>query len=133
VLAAHEELARGAGTLKYETQVYHLTPDGVPSVFVRAIWHAAGRQAFAAAVWMRADTGEIIWKNVRPASWIGMWEFHRGVDLTQLGLVLNVVDTNGDGWAEILFAQIGYEGIGVSVLDVRTSFEPIGAGYGYGC
>ena len=72
VLDARDALARGAGTLTYDAQPYRLTPDGVPSIFVRAIWRAAGRQAFAAALWLRADTGEILWKNLRPASWIGM-------------------------------------------------------------
>jgi hypothetical protein len=133
VLAAHEALARGAGTLTYDAQPYRLTPDGVPAIFVRAIWRAAGRQAFAAAVWLRADTGEILWKNMRPAAWIGMYEFQRGVLHEQLGLVLNVVDSNGDGWAEIVFAQMGYESVGVSLLDVRSAFEPVGSGYSYGC
>ena len=105
----------------------------MPSIFVRAIWRAAGRQAFAAALWLRADTGEILWKNLRPASWIGMHVFHSGLVQEQLGLVLNVVDSNGDGWAEIVFAQVGYEGVGISLLDVRSDFTPVGAGYSYGC
>jgi hypothetical protein len=134
VLDAQDALARGAGTLTYDAQPYRLTPDGVPSIFVRAIWRAAGRQAFATAVWLRADTGDTLWKNLRPAHWIGMYEFHRGgVHQEQLGLVLNVVDSNGDGWAEIVFAQLGYESVNVTLIDMRSGFAPVGTGYSYGC
>jgi hypothetical protein len=132
VLDAQEALARGAATLAYDAQPYRLD-GGAPLIFVRAVWRAAGRQAFAAAVWLRADTGEIVWQNMRPAMWIGMREFRRGVVPEQLGLVLNVVDRDRDGRAEILFAQLGYESVGISLLDSRTAFQPVGAGYSYGC
>lgn len=126
------ELRPGA-TLAYDAQPYRLTPDGIPSIFVRALWRAGGRQVFAAAVWLRADTGEVLWSNRRVASWIAAGEFRRGLVTENLGIILNVVDGNGDGWAEIVYAQLGYESVGVTLLDVRASFAPIGRGYSYGC
>jgi hypothetical protein len=62
-----------------------------------------------------------------------MREFRGGVSQAQLGLVLNVVDRDGDGWAEIVFAQEGYEGASIESLDTRTGFSPTGIKYFFGC
>jgi hypothetical protein len=133
VLRSHEALAEGAATVTYDAQPYRLTPDGAPRIFVRAIWRVGEQQAFAAAAWIRADTGEVVWKNLRPASWVTMERFRAGVSQSQLGLVLNVVDRDGDGWAEIVFAQEGYEGASIELLETGTDFSRTGIEYGYGC
>ncbi len=77
LVRSHEALAEGSATVTYDAQPYRLTPDGAPRIFVRAIWRVGEQQAFAAAAWIRADTGEVVWKNLRPASWITMREFRR--------------------------------------------------------
>jgi hypothetical protein len=133
VLRSHETLSKGAATVTYDAQPYRLTPDGAPRIFVRAIWRVGEQQAFAAAAWIRADTGEIVWKNLRPASWITMESFREGVSQSQLGLVLNVVDRDGDGWAEIVFAQEAYESASIELLETRTAFGRTGIHYFYGC
>ena len=127
-------LARGEGRLTYDAQSYRLTPDGVPRVFVRARWHVGSRLGFAAAFWVREDSGEIVWQNLRPASWLRMRLFQGEIHTSQLGLVLNVVDRDRDGWAEVIFLQGGYEGVGVEVLDVSDDgLKPAGISYSYGC
>jgi hypothetical protein len=127
-------LARGAGVLAYDAQPYRLTPDGVPLVFVRAQWRVGSRPGFAASFWIRSDTGAIVWKNVGPASWLRMFEFQGEIDITQLGLVLNVLDRDRDGWAEVIFLQAGYESLGVSLYTISSSgFTPAGTSYAYGC
>jgi hypothetical protein len=63
-----------------------------------------------------------------------MWEFQGHVAREHLGLVLNVFDRDYDGWGEVLFAQGGYEGARVSLLEYSpTGFQPTGIAYGYGC
>ena len=127
-------LARGAGVLAYDAQPFRLTPDGVPHVFVRAQWRVGSRPGFAASFWIRWDTGAIVWKNVNPASWLRMFEFQGEIDTTQLGLVLNVIDRDRNGWAELIFLQAGYESIGVSLYTISSSgFTPAGISYAYGC
>ncbi len=127
------ELRTGAARLTHDAQPYRLTPDGAPLIFVRAIWREGERQVFAAAVWLRADTGEVVWKNPRPAAWIGAREFRRGLVTEHLGFILNVVDSNNDGWGEVVFGQLGYESVGVSLLDARSGFSAAATGYTYGC
>lgn len=127
------ELRTGAERPDYDAQPYRLTPDGPPLIFVRAFWRAGGRQVFAAAVWLRADTGEVVWKNPRIAAWLGAGEFRRGLMTENLGLVLNVVDSDDDGWGEVVFGQLGYESVGVSLLDARSGFTAAATGYTYGC
>jgi hypothetical protein len=127
-------LARGEGRLTYDTQAYRLTPDGVPLVFVRARWHVGSRLGFAAAFWVREDSGKIVWQNLRPASWLRMRLFQGEIHTSQLGLVLNVVDRDRDGWAEVIFMHAGYEGLGVEVLDLSADgLKPAGVSYSYGC
>jgi len=51
-----------------------------------------------------------------------------------LGLVLNVLDRNGDGWGEVLMAQGGYESMSLSLVEYSASgFHPTGIEYAYGC
>ena len=94
--------------------------------FVRAEWLVEGRQGFAASLWLRTEPRvEIIEANVRPASWLRMFLFRGHVAREQLGLVLNVVDWNRDGWGEVLFLESGYEGFSISLRQYSaTGFTP---------
>ena len=63
-----------------------------------------------------------------------MFESQGELYTPQLGLVLNVVDRDRDGWAEVIFLQAGYESIGVSLYTFSSSgFKPAGIAYAYGC
>lgn len=123
-------LHAGAGR-SYDAQPYRLTPDGAPFVFVRATWHTEGRPTFVASLWVRGDTGEVAWREVLPAERLRIFE--RGMPPELPGLVLNVVDRDRDGWAEIVFVQVGYEGVEVSLREARARFQPSGISYHYGC
>jgi hypothetical protein len=130
LLDAEENVIRGAA-LSFDAQPYQLTPGSVPHIFVRAFWRVRGHQVFAAALWIRA--GEVVRSDFRPAAWLRMSLFQGGLVPEQLGQVLNVVDRDRDGWAEIIVGHVGYEGRGISLLDVRSGFTPTGVEYGYGC
>ena len=39
-----------------------------------------------------------------------MFEFQGAISTPNLGLILNVVDRNRDGWGEVIVADVGYEG-----------------------
>jgi hypothetical protein len=63
-----------------------------------------------------------------------MFEFQRKVSREHLGLVLNVLDTDRDGWGEVLIAQGGSESMGIELLEYSASgFQPTGSSYSYGC
>ena len=128
-------LDAGKGRLMYDTQSFHLSPDGVPVHFVRARWLVGQEQGFAVSVWVRGDaTLEVIQTNLRPASWLRMFEFEGVVSTENLGLILNVIDRNRDGWGEVIVFDGGYEGFALSTLEYSsTGFQPVGTGYAGGC
>jgi hypothetical protein len=129
-----QALAGGGGRLWYDVQAFRLAPDAVPLYFVRATWRVGGQQAFAAALWMRGDSLEIVRSDLRPASWLTMFEFQGRLSNEQLGLVLNVLDRNHDGWGEILFAQGGYESLSIEELTFSPAgLASTGTTYSYGC
>jgi hypothetical protein len=132
-LDAQAVLERGGASLSYDAQPYRLTPDGATLVFLRAIWRVNDRQVFAATAWIRGDTGEIVRRDLRGATMLRLFLFHGGVSAEHLGLVLNVVDRDGDSWAEVIVGQTGYEGAGIELLDARSAFRPSGIAYSYGC
>jgi len=134
--ALDEATGRGEGKLTYDIQSFRLSPDAVPIHFVRAQWMVRGRQGFAATLWLRgAQSLEVVEQNVRPASWLHMFEFFRGgVAREHLGLILNVFDRNQDGWGELLMAHGGYESMAISLVEYSASgFHPTGIEYAYGC
>jgi hypothetical protein len=120
--AADDELARGNVRLLYDVQSFGLDPRGGTTYFVRARWLAGGTPAFATSVWVRGDPLQIVEADTAPASWLRTFEFQNEIDTVQLGLVLNVIDQDGDGWAEIIFARGGYESLEIGVLE----FSPEG-------
>jgi hypothetical protein len=128
-------LARGRGKLTYDVQAFQLNPDGVPLYFVRARWHVDGLLGFAASLWLRGEQKPVILQSdLRPASWLRMFMFQGRLAPSKLGLVLNVTDRDNDGWGEILFAQEGYESVGIQLLEYSPSgFVPSGVSYSHGC
>jgi len=117
-----DALERGEGQLRYEVQAFRLTPDRVPVLFVRAEWIVGWRQGFAGSLWLRGgDTLEVLETDAgfgisRPMS------FEDNVHPFEMGLVLNVLDRDGDGWGEVLLSMDGYESRTISLLE----FSPAG-------
>jgi hypothetical protein len=119
-------LLAGTGRLVYDVQAYRLAPGTDRTLFVRARWFVGTRLGFAAAVWLRdrGDDGpfEIVEQTLDAASWLRMSLFRYGIHDSHLGLVLNVLDSDGDGWGEILFAREGYESVEIGARE----FSPAG-------
>jgi hypothetical protein len=130
-----EGLAGGRGRLSYDVQPFRLGPGTAPLYFVRAIWRVEGRPGFAAAVWLRGEGMlEVVRLDLRPASWLRMFEFQGEISNDQLGMVLNVFDIDQDGWGEVLFAQGGYESMGLELREYSADwFQSMGVGYSFGC
>lgn len=127
-------LSAGRARLFYDLQPFRLSPDGVPYYFVRAMWRVDGRLAFAVSLWLRGDDLTVVWRSLRPAAWLRMSEFQGRISTEHLGFVLNVIDREGDGWAEVLFGWGGYESRSVEEWRLSTfGFEPTGVSYAYGC
>jgi hypothetical protein len=129
-------LAAGRGRLTYDTQSVRLSPDGAAIYFVRAIWYVGQRKGFAGSFWLRRTAGglDVIRRDVRPAAWLRMPEFRGEVARPQLGLVLNVVDRDGDGWGEVIVAQAGYESMAIALFELsRDGLEAAAIRYDYGC
>ncbi len=134
--AADDALQSGRGELAYDIQSFRLAPDGVLIHFVRAEWTVRRRQGFATTLWVRGDGPvEVIQTDLRPASWLRMSEFFRGgVAREHLGLILNVLDRDQDGWGEVLLAQRGYESTSLRPLEYSPAgFLAAGIEYAFGC
>ena len=102
----------------YNVQAFQLSPDRVPVLFVRAEWLVGRRQGFVASLWLRAGRADGSARNGRAAgAWLRMSLFQGGVSPSHMGLILNVLDRDGDGWGEVLFAWEGYEGRTISLLE----------------
>ncbi len=56
------------------------------------LWTGGGRQS------------DVVQSDLRPAAWLRMWEFQSHVAREHLGLIPNVLDRDGDGWGEVVFA-----------------------------
>jgi hypothetical protein len=127
-------LDAGRAQRQYDVQPFRLSPDGVPYYFVRATWRVDGRMGFAASFWMRGDDLDVVWRNLRPAVWLRMSEFQGVVSNEHLGLVLNVLDRDGNGWGEVLFLQSGYESRDIREFHVSPAgFEPTTVAFSAGC
>ncbi len=116
-----EATQRGEGRLRYNVQAFQLAKDGDAVFFVRADWLVGKQQGFAATLWARGSRQiEVLETNVRPASWMRMSLFQAGVTPSHLGLILNVLDRDRDGWGEVLFSQEGYESRTIRLLEVLS-------------
>jgi hypothetical protein len=130
-----EALVAGKARLRYDVQSFQLERDGPPRYFVRAEWLLGGKQAFGAVAWIIGGEKPVIAEtNLTPARWLRMWEFQGRVAREQFGMILSVIDRDGDGWSEILLARGGYEAMHLALLALTPKgFVPTGIGYSYGC
>jgi hypothetical protein len=130
-----QALSAGQARLQYDVQGFVLERGGIPMYFVRAEWRALGSPAFGAALWIKGGTPmTIIKQDLSPAGWLRMFEFQGDISREQYGLVLNVLDRDDDGWAEVLFARGGYEAMGIDLIELTPAgFVSTGIGYTYGC
>jgi hypothetical protein len=130
-----EALARGRARLDYDVQAFRLSPDQSPVYFVRASWLVGRQIGFAASLWVRSDPKlHVVETDLRPASWLRMFMFQGRISRGHLGLILNVLDRDADGWGEVLFARTGYEGVSIDLLEYSPSgLEPTGTGTSFGC
>jgi hypothetical protein len=127
-------LSAGRAKLSFDTQAFRLDPSGTPMYFVRAQWRVGTRQVFAASLWLRGDRLESVAVDTWASSALRMWEFQGEISRDQLGIVLNVVDSDRDGWGEVIVGNAGYEGISIEVLEYSpTGFGPTGISYAFGC
>jgi hypothetical protein len=134
-LQIEDAMQRGQGQLHYNVQAFQLAPNGVPVLFIRAEWLVGGRQGFAASLWLRAGQPlEVLETNVRPAAWLRSSLFQGGVAPAHMGLILNVLDRDGDGWGEVLFSSEGYESQSISLLEYSPAgFQPPAINLAGGC
>jgi hypothetical protein len=134
-LQIEDAMERGQGKLHYNVQAFQLAPNGVPVLFVRAEWLVERRQGFVASLWLRAGQPlEVLETNVRPAAWLRNSLFQGGVVPSHMGLILNVLDRDGDGWGEVLFSSEGYESRSISLLEYSPAgFQPAAISLGGGC
>lgn len=128
-------LERGAHELRYDVQPFQLAPDRVPVLFVRAEWLVGRRQGFAASLWLRGGSPiEVLDTNVGPGAWLRSRLFGQGVAPSHMGLILNVLDRDRDGWGEVLFAWEGYESRTISLLEYSpTGFQRAAIELSGGC
>jgi hypothetical protein len=128
-------LDAGDATRSFDVQTFHLDPDGTPVSFVRGEWRVGTKLGFVATLWITGGaTPKVIRLDVSAAGWLRMFEFGGDVGREQLGLVLNVVDRDRDGWREVLFARGGYESMGVDLLEYSPAgLVATGISYSYGC
>jgi hypothetical protein len=134
-LQIEDAMKRGEGKLHYNVQAFQLAPDQGPVLFVRAEWLVGRRQGFAASLWLRAARPlEVLETNVWPAAALRMSLFRGGVVPSHMGLILNVLDRDGDGWGEVLFSSEGYESRSISLLEYSPAgFEPAAINLSGGC
>ncbi|HEY6373195.1 MAG TPA: hypothetical protein VIX37_21650 [Candidatus Sulfotelmatobacter sp.] len=121
---ADHGLTRGEGTLDYDIRAFHLTPDAVPRLFVRARWKLANAPVFLMTAWFKAESEKaesLKTVSMKPesqpaepqavllssdSSWSAA--LREGDATGALGdsldfqTILNQFDADQDGWAELL-------------------------------
>ena len=134
-LKIEDAMERGEGQLHYNVQAFTLSPDRVPVLFVRAEWLVGSRQGFVASLWLRAGQPiEVLKTDVGPAAWARMSLFRDGVVPSHMGLILNVLDRDRDGWGEVLFSSEGYESRSIFLLEYSPAgFQPAAINLAGGC
>ena len=134
--AIDERIARGEGTLDFDTQMLRGAPDSVPRLHVRASWVIDRRIVFLMSAWIRRGVRlntEAV--DSRPSTFMRT-KLYEDTPFTRewLGLLLNVFDRDGDGWAEILTTSWGYESAAVELFEYSESGpQPTGITYAHGC
>jgi len=134
--ALDARLARAEGDLRFDSQMLRATPDGVARLYVRASWVLDNRIVFLMSAWIRRGArlnAEAV--NSRPSTLLRMRIFQSTPFSREwLGLLLNVFDRDGDGWAEILITSWGYESAAFELFEYSESGpQPTGITYAHGC
>jgi hypothetical protein len=116
-------LDHGEGALDYDVQAFRLTPDGDARLFVRAEWTVGSQTAYLLGAWVRVSTRLTVERiDVRASLLLRFAEApHHHVSRQYLGQILNIGDTDRDGWGEIIFYQPGFDGFGVQLLEYSNS------------
>jgi hypothetical protein len=128
-------LTRG---LTYHVESFKLAPDGVPRLFVRAYWTAAGEARTGLTLWIRFDgrTFTVERADARVSELARFEEmFWPNVASNALaaGQLVAVVP-DSDGWAFVVLANVGYESRSVVVWKYSPD-GPVTTGvqYSTGC
>ncbi len=127
-----QRLKRGEGKLFYDLQVVRVTPNGEKRFYMRAQWTIDRKICFLMSLWVNPKTMQVEAIDSRPSKWLRLegWK----LSLDHLGMILNVVDHDGDGWGEILVAYQGYEGLSIELLEYSAlGPEKTDVKHGYGC
>jgi len=135
----YRRIAAGGGRINFDVQPFRLTPDGLPRLFVRAIWNVDGKSAFLMTAWVRtAPVFQIESADFHAAEqqfWLS-FKLDGPAELSSLGEVLSIADVDRDGLAEIVMLYQYYEGISIEVSKYPPA-EPGGAEviarFGAGC
>lgn len=135
----YRQISAGRGTINFDVQAFRVTPDGLPRLFVRAVWNLDGKSVFLMNAWLRTapaiDIDGADFHSAEEQLWMD-FKLDGPMDLSSVGEVLNVVDVDRDGQAEIVMLYHFYEGISIEV----SKYPPAGPGsgqviakYGAGC
>lgn len=133
----YARVAAGAARLRFDVQALRLTPDGFPRLYVRAVWNLDGQTVFLMGAWMRVTPAldfDAVDVHASRFIWGGLFEGQMDPSLN--GEILNVVDIDRDGLAEVVMLYRYYESFSMEAS--RYPFgEPDGAQviakYGSGC
>lgn len=134
----YKRLAKGEATLNYDVQAFRLTPDRAVRLFVRARWHMDGRPVYLLSAWVRVGSSLAIESSDAFAARFPWFHEFQGdsLDLTRNGQVLNIMDVDRDGFAEVLMLDTGYEGIRLELFrypTARDGARSVVATFGAGC
>lgn len=135
----YRRISAGSGRIRFDVQAFRVTPDGLPRLFVRAGWTLDGKTVFLMSAWLRtAPIMQIEGADVHSAE-DQFWEdfnFDGPMDPSTPVEILNVVDVDRDGLAEIVMLYQFYEGISIEVSKyppARPGSGQVIAKYGGGC
>lgn len=133
----YARVTAGAARIRFDVQAFRLTPDALPRLYVRAIWNLDGRTVFTIGAWLRtAPALEIEGVDLHAARFPWTELFERPLEPSINGEVLNVVDIDRDGLAEVLMGYDYYEGFSFELSKYPLG-EPSGpqvlAKFGGGC
>lgn len=133
---ADQGLIRGEGKLAFDTRSFRLTPDQAPRIFVRARWTLAGATVFLMTAWFKEEAAPSDPSAARytllfaDSSWsTALRETdHTGTLGEDLDFqsVLNELDADRDGWAEVLIHSTDLRDQGASSAITLYSYSDKG-------
>jgi hypothetical protein len=119
-----EKTAAGQGTLTYDMKTFLLSPDGVPRLYIRAMWKTGEDRALLMSRWLRLGTTIMVESRELDGT-STMWEERDAgesvaLELSSLPTVLNVFD-RPDGYGDVLILSPGYEGYSMVLYHYSTA------------